>query len=404
MVDVMKTNRYLTAIAVCSIAALPAYELHEWGTFTTVAGSDGVLLTGLEREEEALPVYVRHHPGFMNHHPAFAGQGSMFMKRIPVPAKNVKVKMETPVIYFHSEDAFQAKVKVGFEGGTISQWFPERSGGETFRQLPGNSAAGPRYMDFSKPYTGSIEWEVDVLSAEESKGSILFKPDDLLQWTRARIPEANVVRDANGATEGFLFYRGLGSFEPGLQTRILQDETLELTNRTGGEIPYLLVYERLPDGTHHWVEHHSLGDEATIRFRESAISCEGTGTFNAELYRSLSENLAKQGLLPSEARAMVETWWQSYFAAPGLRVFWVLPDDRTDAILPLEVTPAPEKTVRVLVGRSEVLRPRQEQTWLTQANSKDGKETMRWNALTYSDRFGLAYLKRIQALQQQAKH
>jgi hypothetical protein len=31
------------------------YQLHEWGTFTTVAGSDGVLLTGLQREEEPLP-------------------------------------------------------------------------------------------------------------------------------------------------------------------------------------------------------------------------------------------------------------------------------------------------------------------------------------------------------------
>jgi len=399
----MKTINYLTTIALCSIASLPAYELHEWGTFTTVAGSDGVLLTGLEREEEALPAYVRHHPGFMNHHPAFAGNGMMYTKRIPVPARNVKVKMETPVIYFHSEDAFQAKVKVGFEGGTISQWFPERSGGEVIKRRNPQSAAGPRYIDFAKPYTGSIEWEVDVLSAEESKNSILFKPGDLLQWTRARIPEANVVRDANGATEGFLFYRGLGSFEPGLQTRISQDETLELTNRTGGEIPYLLVYERLPNGTHHWVEHHSLEQGASVSFRESEISREGTGTFNADLYRSLSENLAKQGLLPSEARAMVETWWQSYFAAPGLRVFWVLPDDRTDAILPLEVSPAPEKTVRVLVGRSEVIRPRQEETWLTQATSKDKKDTQAWQMLTYSDRFGLAYLQRIQALQQQAK-
>ena len=39
------------------------YELHEWGTFTTVSGSDGVLLTGLEVEEEKLPSFVYSHAG-----------------------------------------------------------------------------------------------------------------------------------------------------------------------------------------------------------------------------------------------------------------------------------------------------------------------------------------------------
>ncbi|MBK1826634.1 hypothetical protein [Haloferula rosea] len=397
----MKTRILLTTAAALSICNLSAYDLHEWGTFTTVAGSDGVLLTGLEREEEALPSYVRHHPGFMNHHPAFA---NVFMKRMPVPARNVKVKMETPVIYFHSDEAFTAKVKVGFEGGTISQWYPERSGGESIRFPDPGSAAGPRYLDFAKPYTGSIEWEIDVLSPEESRETILFKSEDLLQWTRARIPEANVVRDSSGATEGFLFYRGLGSFTPGLTTRVSQDETLSLTNDTEGAIPYLLIYERQANGTHWWTEHKGLAKGETIRFSEADLSREGKGTFDSELYLSLSRNLAQQGLLKSESRAMVETWWKSYFAAPGLRVFWVLPDARTEAILPLEVSPAPEKTVRVLVGRSEIIRPRQEALWLSQANSKDDNEKNAWNMLTLSDRFGAAYLERVQALQQQAKH
>ncbi len=119
--EIMNTPSTLLSIFTAGILGTSAYELHEWGTFTTVSGSDGVLLTGLEREEEALPAYVRHHPGFMNHNPVFAG---MPYKRMPIPARNVKVKMETPVIYFHSDEAFSAHVKVGFEGGTISQWYP----------------------------------------------------------------------------------------------------------------------------------------------------------------------------------------------------------------------------------------------------------------------------------------
>jgi len=40
------------------------YRVHEWGTFTTVGGSDGGLLPGLEVEEEPLPGFVLSLAGF----------------------------------------------------------------------------------------------------------------------------------------------------------------------------------------------------------------------------------------------------------------------------------------------------------------------------------------------------
>ncbi len=36
----------------------PAYVAHEWGTFTSMQGSDGVTLEGLQHEEEGLPDFV----------------------------------------------------------------------------------------------------------------------------------------------------------------------------------------------------------------------------------------------------------------------------------------------------------------------------------------------------------
>ena len=45
----MKTITALLLLA----APVSAYTLHEWGTFTTVSGSDGVLLEGLEREDRS---------------------------------------------------------------------------------------------------------------------------------------------------------------------------------------------------------------------------------------------------------------------------------------------------------------------------------------------------------------
>lgn len=440
----MKTILSLTCLAAAGLVPARGYELHEWGTFTTVAGSDGVLLDGLQREEEALPPFVRAHFGFENGQMqpdaemtriARAHGIPHFFAGVPLtkgfgkrPVKNVTVKMETPVLYFHSRKAFHARVKVGFNGGSISQWYPQRSGGEVLPEPP--TPADPKTsptplsewtIDFAprntkplnagfvvEPYRGSIEWDVDVLSPADSRKATLFKPRDTLSWMRARTGESNVVRTKDGQTEGYLFYRGIGNFQPGLRTIADKDGTLRMENGTGGDIPFALVYERvgplvswkaLPNGL-------KQGATATVNTGFTGLTVtpatgmspddSGVRLFHEDLYHTLKNGLAARGLTEAEARAMVETWWDSYFETDGLRVFWVLPDAKTHGILPLEVTPKPEKTVRVLVGRSEVLAPEREKNWLAMSQSPDMKAG--WESLVATDRFGLAIQRRVEAL------
>ncbi len=57
---------------------------------------------------------------------------------------------------------------------------------------------------------------------------------------------------------------------------------------------------------------------------------------------------------------MIETWKDSWFEE-GLRVFYILPTAATNEILPLRVAPQPKETVRVLVGRTEIITPEIEQ-------------------------------------------
>jgi hypothetical protein len=291
---------------------------------------------------------------------------------------------------------------VGFDGGTISQWYPERSGGETLPEpappvkVPAQlSSLEPWKIDFSKPYRGSIEWDVEVLSPERSRTARTFKPDDTLNWLRARVPEANVVQTASGERENYLFYRGLGHFSPGLHTSVSQEESLVLRNDTGAEIPYLLVFEKGANSIL-WKAYPSglkAGQQAVIREDELATLNE---KFPEPVYDSLKSGLLSQGLLESEASAMIQTWWTSYFEGEGLRVFWVLPRATTDRILPLDVKPAPQKTVRVLVGRSEILRPRAERMWL-EASHRKPSDPFNSNSLE-SHRFGLAIQERLATL------
>jgi hypothetical protein len=59
-------------------------------------------------------------------------------------------------------------------------------------------------------------------------------------------------------------------------------------------------------------------------------------------------------LRDDEASAMLATWEKSYFGAPGLRVFYIVPREWTDYFLPLSVS-VPYSLTRVLVGRIDLV-------------------------------------------------
>src|SRR4051812_17182344 len=99
-----------TLVAGVRLAAVD-FTVHEWGTFTSIVGSDGNTLSGLQVEEDALPLFVKSISGI-----------PPFDKRFNRPLKGVTIKMETPVLYFYSDTAFTAHVAVKFHGGSISQW------------------------------------------------------------------------------------------------------------------------------------------------------------------------------------------------------------------------------------------------------------------------------------------
>jgi len=64
-----------------------------------------------------------------------------------------------------------------------------------------------------------------------------------------------------------------------------------------------------------------------------------------------------EGLFPDEAQAMVDTWKDSWFSEPGVRVLYILPRAWTDEILPLALNPRPTGLNRVMVGRAEIITP-----------------------------------------------
>ena len=390
-----RTLGVILAVLGSVLSASGSLIVHEWGTFTSVSGSDGGLLPGLEREEQLVPTFVHSHAGFF---PATKGWNR--------PVANVTIKMETPVIYFYSDLPQPVQVDVGFRGGSISQWYPERSGGEQMAPIPSPgippaagraaSAKVPPPIDFAQGYQGAASWKVDVLApGAEAKFTANgpWTPAFLAQWPRARVTGANKVRGPGRSpeVEGFIFYRGIGNFPLPLSARCA-DGKLKLLNSGREEIPFLFVYEKgpaFPQGAVWWSGPLAGGGETAVALHPSS----GAGGHRAApvLAKTFPHALEAAGLSPDEARALIATWQESYFDRDGLRVFWIVPRAFTDAVLPISITPRPDRLERVLVGRSEVLTPSFEKTLTKDFAAKRGR---RWE----NDRYYLAYRERARQL------
>ena len=89
------------------------------------------------------------------------------------------------------------------------------------------------------------------------------------------------------------------------------------------------------------------------------------------LGRELEGLLVSRGLYQDEAHAMVETWRNSWFEE-GSRLLYFVPGGFVNAVLPLSIRPASVQTVRVFVGRLEIVTPATEQAVERALGTHDG--------------------------------
>lgn len=319
--------------------------VHEWGTFTSLTTSGGKQLSGLNRDEEALPSFVYN----LDMRIATDSQAKIIAPK-NCALKNVTVKMETPVLYFYSPKEMDVKVKVGFKGGLISQWYPQRSGGSEGI----TKCAEP--IDFTGgAQEGFIEWAGHLQKpgiAEKYTEPALNSP----VWMSPRATKSNLIttKDTLAQTEKYLFYRGIGNFEAQMKTYFNEHGLFAITNNNSSdEVLYAMVYHKPINGSAEIWWAGSMGKGVMVTMYPKAVQ----GLTVERVKTNFKNALVAAGLYKDEAEAMLKTWQHSYFDVPGLKVFWIVPRRVTDAILPLQIAPLPLNTQRVLVGRSEVLTP-----------------------------------------------
>jgi hypothetical protein len=294
-------------------AQSPDLVVHEWGTFTSIAGPDGQAvqwrpLTG----PSDLPCFVTQ-----------LNPNSVKLPLGGLPGLKATVRMETPVLYFYSTSERTVRATVGFPQGLISEWYPQPAGAPLTR----------------------IQWN-DVRITPGAKENFPTEPDGS-HYYAARETDAVPVT-VGSQQEKFLFYRGIGNFRPPLSATIDRDGRVGVAQPAGTGIDTVILFERRGGRMGYRVA-HAEGKNIVLDRPALADNVES-------LREGLRGILAGQGLYPREAAAMVETWRDSWFE-DGARLFYVLPQPAVDAILPLQIEPMPTTVTRVFVGRMEIVTP-----------------------------------------------
>ena len=322
----------------------PALTVHEWGTFTSIAGPDGQAMQWLPLGGPTdLPCFVHT---YENRRYKFIPPelGELLDYQAARAGLKGTVRMETPVLYFYADRPASAWVRVGFPQGLFTEFFPYAD----VRQVPSYQNILQRPEHHSVP--AAMVWP----SVSIQPGTSPKFPTDgsRSHYYAARETDAAPVRVGDDY-EKFLFYRGVAGFAVPISTHLLADGRIRVKNLSQHPMPQLIVFAKY-DGKFGYRVHDGLAAGAETTLEQPTLS----GSLPS-LRAHLEQTLVTQGLYPKEASAMVETWSDDWFD-DGTRVFYVVPQAEVDAMLPLQIVPKPAAVARVFVGRMEIITPRSE--------------------------------------------
>jgi hypothetical protein len=321
--------------------------VHEWGTFTSFAGSDGVSLEFRTTPREDLPSFVLDR----------AQQSDVFLRRYKAGDRSgygsksvvTSQRMETPVTYFYTDKPRTINVTVQFPKGLLTEFYPPVS-----MMMPVYNPKEPERVANSSLSWNNVKLIPPALADSSKLNLPPTKGDD--HYAHARNTDSAYVQLNDTFlkqthTEKFLFYRGVGNFTLPLTLVSNGNNQFTIQSQLAQPIPAFLV--NVQDGKVRYAATKAFSPQVSIALPATESSID---SLSADLVKAL----VAEGLYEKEATAMLQTWRSSWFGEDGTRLLYLLPQKLTDQMLPLKIMPAPTQTVRIMVGRLETLTPEME--------------------------------------------
>jgi hypothetical protein len=331
----------------------PNYTAHEWGTFTSVQGNNGELLQWRPLQSSELPKFIFSTTGH--------GPNAQAVSKVSMVTLQ---RMETPVIYFYADQAMNVDVNVAFPKGYITEWYPQTTQIGPFPAMNTNTPSSG-LLSQSRAIWQSLEI-LPKTKNQTARAENLPQDASGSHYFAARETSANLIRanftspTTTSETEKFIFYRGTGNFKTPLRVTVDSNSLVTVENNGAQPLAHLFLLN-IHDGqgafgvldelaSSNSVTWLPLNDDSAEHWRHFLLP-----EFQTEIAGQIQNALIAEGLFPDEAKAMVNTWKDSWFTEEGVRVLYLLPRPWTDEILPLTLTPQPTELTRVMVGRAEMI-------------------------------------------------
>ena len=329
--------------------------VHEWGTITTRHTANGTAEGRLNRLDldsyEPLASFVhRYEPPVTSRDPL----GTLLKAPIGSGRADVTMRLETPVMYFHpapgSPPIAPFDVSVNFRGGVVNEFYPEAA----------PSVNGWNGEHLNDAVTSTLSWKSVALT----DGAELPVTDKHV-WLAPREVKSSRVTVNHGEVEQYLFYRGVANLPAVLRTELT---STGMILRSPAHTPWLNAASTTLGAV--WIVDIRGKGIAAVRTTEPLTIARGdssrilarVGAFSPRDYSdsalpnlksAMHAALVARGLFADEATAMLETWKNSYFRSPGLRVFYLVPNEWTSYYLPVTIS-TPHTLSRVIVGRIDI--------------------------------------------------
>lgn len=245
-----------------------------------------------------------------------------------------------PILFFHAEKPTQMRVKVDFPGGMAGVWFPATEHPAVF-------------ANSKQPKVGSkLEWNLGVKQVPQGWRPKTPAPPAVPEkhWI-ARIRQVKSDElfaryspsPIDVEREKFIYYDGLFP-----QTRwmkiTVEKNRVGLISQVKHPVLDITVVDRRGDKVR---VGRIVKLDAGATVKEVAFAEIETALFATEATDTLLKQLGAAGLFKDEALALTDLWQKRLFETPGLHLFYRLPQEIYDALMPLTLTPKPDSVVRV---------------------------------------------------------
>jgi hypothetical protein len=302
---------------------------HEWGVFRVHNDVD-LANADMRAIWQGLPKFV---------------YGQVSERDLPKFWRNIE-PADKPVIFFHATEPVEVELRVDFPGGIPAVWWP---GTETPAIRYGKLTPAPKEGEPIR----SLEWRLFLKEPPKLgiSGKLELAHVDEKSWVKAlREVKADDVYVRAGEQyvgcerEKFVYYDGL--LPRGQWVEIKFDKaTVAVANRAKHPVYDMTVVDRRKADHIRIARIVKLEAEAKVaelEFKE--VDAKGWPADGLEM---LIGQLKEAGLFADEAKSLADLWKQELFLTPGVTLFYRLPQEEYDRLLPMNMKPKPEKLVRV---------------------------------------------------------